>query len=274
MGFTGLKVGAVVLGTVGFYTLLANSIPQVESDVPTELTFSGAVTADQLVAAGDALYHGAGGCTTCHGLGTRAPHLLADEGGTGTIGARCGARVNGQDCKSYLHASLVNPGAFVVPGYEPIMPDMSRTLSPAQVWALVAYLESLGGTVTVSAADLPADAAAGDGAGAVAASNGAAGVTAAPGAAPVTASLEPREVMRANNCFLCHKLGDEGGVIAPPFDGMGALGAERIRRGILVPNADTAAGYAAVAGTMPQNFGTTLSAAQLEALVAFLGAQR
>lgn len=271
MGFTGLKVGAVVLGTVGFYTLLANSIPQVESDVPSELTFSGTVTAEQLVTAGDELYHGAGGCTTCHGLGTRAPHLLADEAGTGLIGARCAARVSGQDCKTYLHESLVQPGAFVVPGYEPIMPDMSRTLSPVQVWALVAYLESLGGTVTVSADDLPADPAAAAGAPLGAAGNAAG----APGsAAPATASLEPLEIMRAQNCFLCHRLGDEGGTIGPAFDGMAELGTERIRRGILLPNADTAAGFEALAGTMPQNFGTVLSAAQLEAIVVFLGEER
>jgi hypothetical protein len=48
-----------VLGTVGFYTYIANAIPQVESDVPTELTFAGEVTAEQLVQAGDELYHGA-----------------------------------------------------------------------------------------------------------------------------------------------------------------------------------------------------------------------
>lgn len=264
MRFTGLKVGAVVLGTVGFYTMLANTIPQVESDVPSELAFTGTVTAEQLVAAGDELYHGAGGCTTCHGLGTRAPHLLADEAGTGLIGERCTARIPGQDCKSYLHASLVTPNEFVVEGYEPIMPDMSRTLSPTQVWALVAYLESLGGTVTVSAADLPAEGEAEGGRGAEAAGSG----------SIVTASVEPVEILRANQCMLCHKLGEEGGAIGPAFDGMAALGADRIRRGILLPNADTAAGFAAMAGTMPATFGEQLTAAQLEALVTFLREQQ
>jgi mono/diheme cytochrome c family protein len=267
MRFTALKVGAVVLGTVGFYTMLANSIPQVESEVPSELAFTGTVTPDQLVAAGNELYQGAGGCVTCHGLGTRAPNLLTDEAGTGLIGARCSDRVAGQDCKAYLHESLVNPGAFVVPGYDPIMPDMSRTLSPTQIWALVAYLESLGGTVTVSAEDLPAE-------GATESGSVTGGSVADPGAAAgplATTSLEPREILAANQCMLCHKLGDEGGAIGPPFDGMAALDAERIRRGILLPNADTADGYAALAGTMPQTFGAQLTAAQLEALVVFLG---
>ncbi|MGH7553990.1 MAG: c-type cytochrome, partial [Longimicrobiales bacterium] len=88
------------------------------------------------------------------------------------------------------------------------------------------------------------------------------------GAAPAT---DPRAIMQANACLACHKLGAEGGPIGPPFDGMGSrLSADRIRSGILMPNADTAQGYAAVAGTMPQTFGAQLTAAQLEALVTFL----
>lgn len=257
-----LKVGLVVLGTVGFYTMIANSIPQVESDVPTELSFSGAVTPEQLVAAGEELYLGAGQCTSCHGLGTRAPNLITDEKGAGTIGARCGTRVSGQDCKTYLHESLVKPMAHVVGGYEPIMPDISRTLSANQVWALVAYLQSVGGSVTVSASDLPSES-----------------ETAAAGAATksalATESTDAQQILQANNCFACHKLGGQGGAIGPAFDGIGSrLNAERIRRAILLPNADTAAGFAHVAGTMPTNFGTTMNAAQLEAVVAFLGGRK
>jgi mono/diheme cytochrome c family protein len=268
---TNLKVALVVIGTLAFYTFLANSIPQVESDVPTELTFGADVSPERLVAAGEELYLGAGGCTACHGLGTRAPHLVADEGGTGTIGARCASREPGKDCKTYLHDSLVRPNDFLVPGYQPIMPDMSRTLSGTQIWALVAYLQSLGGEVTVTGADLPAES--------PGQATGTASAAATPGAGgapvPATASLEPLEIMRANQCLVCHKLGDEGGPLGPPFDGMGArLQPEQIRRAILLPNADTAQGFEAFAGTMPLTFGQQLNAAQLEALVTFLGERR
>lgn len=257
---TNLQVLIVVLGTIGVYTYIANTIPQVESDVPTELTFTGEVTAEQLVQAGDELYHGAGGCTTCHGLGTRAPHLLADEGGTGTIGARCGSRVPGEDCKSYLHRSLVEPNTYVVEGYQPIMADMSRTLSPPQIWSLVAYLQSVGGEVTVTAADI------GD-------------VDApAPGVAastPATASLEPMEILRVNQCITCHVIAGEGGPIGPPLDGIGGrMSADQIRVSILEPGAAIAAGYETFAGVMPATFGSQLTAAQLEAVVAYLSALR
>ena len=262
---TNIKVIGVVIGTLLFYTLIANAIPQVQSEVPEALTFVGAVTPEQLVTAGEDLYQGAGGCTACHGLGTRAPNLATDEAGAGTIGARCGTRVPGEDCKTYLHNALITPNAHVVAGYEPIMPDMSRTLSATQIWALVAYLQSLGGEVTVTSEDVGA-------AQTEAAQAGATGGAAAgTGAAFAGGSLDPHELLSAGGCFACHKLGAEGGPIGPPFDGMGArITAERIRRGILAPNADTAQGYAAVAGTMPQTFGEQMNAAQLEAVVSFL----
>ena len=80
---TNLKIVAVVLGTLGLYTLIANKIPQIQSEVPQSLSFGANVTPDQLVAAGEKLFNGAGGCTACHGMGTRAPNLLTDEKGAG-----------------------------------------------------------------------------------------------------------------------------------------------------------------------------------------------
>src|SRR5213083_2890589 len=127
MWTTNLKILGIVLGTLALYTLIANSIPQVQSEVPRALSLGADVTPEQLVQAGEQVFNGIGGCTTCHGLGTRAPNLLTDEKGAGTIGARCGKREAGKACKQYLYESLTQPGAFVVTGYEPIMPDMSRT---------------------------------------------------------------------------------------------------------------------------------------------------
>lgn len=267
-----LKVGAIVVGTLLFYTLVANMIPQLESDVPEALEFTGEVTPEELVAAGEQLFNGAGGCSACHGLGTRAPNLLTDEAGAGPIGARCGARVSGTACKDYLYTSLTDPTAYVVEGYQPIMPDASRTLSAQQLWALIAFLESHGGEVTVTAADV-ADAEGAAAAATPAAAAGEATATAAGGAA--TAATDPQAIMEANQCSLCHALEGEGGPIGPAFDGIGArLDAEAIRRSILEPNADTAQGYENVAGTMPATFGDQLTAAQLEAVVSYLSSLR
>jgi len=263
-----LKILAVVLGTLAVFTLVANSIPQVQSVVPEDLSFGANVSESELTSSGEDLYSGAGGCTACHGLGTVAPNLLTDEGGTGSIGARCANRASGQDCKEYLYASMVEPADYVVEGYGPIMPDMRRSLSNEQIWALVAYLQSVGGEVTVTGADI--------GAGTDPAPASPAPTTAAPAAATTTtASLDPVEIMRANTCFACHVLSGEGAPIGPAFDGMGArVDADYIRRSILEPAAEASAGYEAFAGLMPSIFGGQLTAAQLEIIVQFLASQQ
>ncbi len=261
---TNLKVFALIVALIVVYTLVANMIPQVQSEVPEELSFTTNVTVDELVAAGEQLYQGAGGCTACHGLGTRAPNLLADEGGTGTIGERCANRVPSMDCKTYLHESMIAPNDYVVAGYEPIMPDMRRTLSGAQIWSLVAYLQSLGGEVTVTGQDVAASEDAGGGGAGPVAAGGAGGALAG-------GSTDAMELVRGAACLACHQLDGEGTTIGPAFDGLGSRrNAESIRRKILFPLSDTSRGYEAMAGIMPPTFGQQFNAAQLESLVQFL----
>jgi mono/diheme cytochrome c family protein len=260
---TNLRILALALCVIGFYTAIAHAIPQLQSDVPEALALSSDATPEALAGAGEKLYNGAGGCTSCHGLGTRAPNLITDHAGQGPIGARCGTRKPGMDCKAYLHESLVKPAAYLVPGFEPIMPDMSKQLSPDQLWALVAYLESQGGEVTVTGADLTA-------------ASGATGGTAAPAAgASVTATLDPVQLYNEKGCVGCHQLDGKGGAIGPSWDHVGSRRtAEQIRRKILFPNSDTSKGYAKFAGTMPTTFGQQLSAAQLEALVSYMASRK
>jgi len=253
-----LKILGLTLAVLAFYTVVANVIPQLQSEVPEALDLGSGASPEALVAAGDRIYNGAGGCTACHGLGTRAPNLLTDHAGQGAIGARCGTRESGVSCKTYLHESMVNPLKFVVTGFEPIMPDVRRQLSEDQIWALVAFLESQGGEVTVTADDIKASAPA----------SGGAAASAGPA---MSATSDPAALITEKGCVACHTLDGKGGPVGPSFDGMGRrLRADAIRRGILVPNADTSPGFEKFAGTMPANFGQMMTAAQLEALVQFL----
>ena len=261
-----LRIFGIVLGTLALYTLIANKIPQVQSEVPRALALGANVTPEQLASAGDQLYHGGGGCTASHRLGTPAPNLLTDEKGQGAIGARCDKRVSGKPCKAYLFESLTTPGAFVVSGYEPIMPDVSRTLSPQQIWALIAYLESQGGTVDVSATDIPA-----------AAPSPGGGGGGAPAAGPGIAngSTDPMAIIRGAGCLGCHKVGSEGGPVGPDLTHVGArLSSAQLREAVLEPDAKIAKGYEKFAGVMPKNFGTQLTAAQFESLVRFLASRK
>jgi len=265
MWATNLRIIGVVLGTLALYTLIANKIPQVQSEVPRALSLGANVTPEQLATAGDQLYHGAGGCTACHGLGTRAPNLLTDEKGQGPIGARCGKREAGKDCKAYIYESLTSPKAYVVQGYEPIMPEMGRILSPQQIWALVAFLESQGGTVDVSASDVPP-----------AASSASSGAPASSGAGGIAnGSTDPMTIIRGAGCTGCHTVNGEGGKIGPDLTHVGSrLSANLIRESILLPDAKTAKGYEKFKGVMPKTFGHQLTAEQLEALVQFLSSHK
>ena len=258
-----LKIFAVVIGTLGTFTIVANSIPQIQSEVPVELSFGADVSAEELVSSGEVLFNGAGGCVACHGLGTRAPNLVTDHEGTGTIGVRCANRVPGEECQAYLYASMVDPGAYLVDGFEPIMPDMRVQLSNEQIWALVAYLESVGGEVTVTGADI------------MATDDGSSTAVATTATTATTAFTDPIDIMNAYGCLSCHEFDGGGLPMGPAFDGIGArVDADYIRESILDPAAGASEGFETFLGAMPPIFGDQLTASQLETVVQFLQGQR
>ncbi len=257
MWATNAKILTLSLAVIGFYTLVAHIIPQLQSEVPAQVAVGPGASPEELAAAGERVYSTV--CTACHGLGTRAPNLLTDHEGLGPIGARCLARF-GAGCKDYLYHSLTAPGDSVVPGFANIMPDMRTQLDANQIWAVIAYLQSQGGEITVTAQDLEA---------------ATSSPTSPAAAAPPSATTGPRELLREKGCLGCHAIDGAGPPIGPPFDGIGSrLSREQIREGILNPNATVAKGYEQFAGMMPPNFGDQLTAAQLEAIVNFLAGRR
>lgn len=258
MWATNLKILALGLAVIGFYTAVARIIPQLQSEVPQAVAVGAGSSAEELIGAGEGVYGTV--CTACHGLGTRAPNLVSDHAGLGPIGARCLAAL-GAGCKDYLYTSLTNPGDSALAGFANIMPDMRTQLDGNQIWAVIAYLQSNGGDVTVSGEDVQKTAT-------TAGTAGSAGAT-------LSATTDPRELLREKACLGCHVLDGAGPPIGPPFDGMGSrLNRNQIREAILNPNASVAKGYEQFAGMMPQNFGDQLSAAQLERIVEFLAARR
>src|SRR2546423_11540219 len=157
--------GVVVMSS---YSWFANSIPQIESKPPQELSLEGGnVTPAQLIKAGEEIFKTKGTCEICHRIGqkgTRAPDL-------GGIGARAGKTKPGMSAKAYIIESLLQPSAYIVEGYPAIMPAVDKppiALNRSEVWALTAFLESLGGTVDVTLNDIPASVGAGGGAAAAA----------------------------------------------------------------------------------------------------------
>src|SRR5256885_8101963 len=165
----GVKASVFALLIMGSYTYFANSIPQIESKPPQELSLEGGnVTPAQLIKAGEEIFKTKGTCEICHRIGqkgTRAPDL-------GGIGARAGKTKPGMSAKAYIIESLLQPSAYIVEGYPPIMPAIDKppiALNRSEVWALTAFLESLGGNVDVTLNDVPATVGAGGASGAAAA---------------------------------------------------------------------------------------------------------
>src|SRR2546428_4654773 len=151
----GVKVGAFALAVMGTYTYYANSIPQIQSKPPAELSLEGGnVTPAQLVKAGEEIFKTKGTCEICHRIGqkgTRAPDLAG-------VGGRAGKVKAGLSGKQYIIESLLQPGAYLVEGYPNIMPQVDKppiALNRSELWALTAFLESLGGTVDVTLDDIP-----------------------------------------------------------------------------------------------------------------------
>lgn len=257
-----LKVSAFALLVMGVYTYYANSIPQLQSKPPVELSLEGGnVTPDQLVKAGEEIFKGKGTCEICHRIGqkgTRAPDMAG-------IGASAAKRKPGMSAKAYLIESLVDPAAYLVTGYPPIMPKVDKppiSLNRSEIWALVAFLESLGGVVTVKLDDVPKTA----------------GTAAAGGPAPAAELKLPGDpkagqalFMGKAACIACHKAGSIGASpLGPDLSKIAKIQPpEYIMAKILDPaSMGTVAGFPP--GLMPKIFGQTLTAKEYVDVVSFI----
>jgi mono/diheme cytochrome c family protein len=105
-------------------------------------------TVNPTPAVGKTIFTGVGGCGSCH--------TLAAASTTGTVGPNLDQRlksdcaspqsmqIRGKTLEECIHKAIVDPYAYIPSGYASgIMPDtFSKTLSPSQVQALVAFLSS------------------------------------------------------------------------------------------------------------------------------------
>jgi mono/diheme cytochrome c family protein len=98
-------------------------------------------------AVGKTIFTGVGSCGSCH--------TLAAAGTTGTVGPGLGTlkqacaapasqKVRGRTLQKCIQTAITHPYAYIPPGYSAgIMPNnFSKTLSPTQIQALVAFLSS------------------------------------------------------------------------------------------------------------------------------------
>src|SRR6266849_5894878 len=150
---TFLKVFAFNVAVIAFFLYVGNSIPQLGQPPPKDLVLAADAPAEDFVKAGQEIFYGKGTCALCHeigkkgercpdlaGVGARAETRIKEEGyhGKATSGAE------------YIVESVMDPTVYVVEGYQPSMPPVGRQLNDLELVAVVSFLQSQGGEVTVN----------------------------------------------------------------------------------------------------------------------------
>ena len=85
------------------------------------------------------------GATLFKSQGCGGCHTFKAAGTNGTVGPDLDklpqyAKQANQPLDSFTRTSIENPGAYVQPGYQNVMPNFGQTLSSKQISDLVAYL--------------------------------------------------------------------------------------------------------------------------------------
>ncbi|MDT8281551.1 MAG: cytochrome C, partial [Gammaproteobacteria bacterium] len=201
-----LKVLGFSIGLTLLFTLVANTLPQVEGEAPVdEKVDLGALTMESFVALGESLFSGKGTCTLCHNDMGRAPDILKLNMVEMAADHLQDARYKGAatDAGQYLHESMVDPGNYVVQGFgkkgsndtESPMPAIDKApiqLSPVEIDAIIAFLQAKDGnpvTVALPSADTAA-------------------VTAVQAEAPTAPAVAATaaEALAKYSCTACHAL--------------------------------------------------------------------
>src|SRR5215813_2992231 len=267
---TFLKVFAFNIVVIAFFLYVGNSIPQLRQDPPKELVLAADASAEDFVRAGQDIFYGKGTCALCHEIGKkgeRCPDLAGVGERAETRIKEAGYKGKASSSAEYLVESVMDPTAYVVEGYQPSMPPVGRQLNDLELVAVVSFLQSQGGEVTVNGqSHFPKWR--GEGGGAALAAAAPAPVTAAPSGA------SGPELVQQWGCITCHKLDGPEKLLGPSLWDVGARkDANYIRESILEPDAVVVEGFPAglMKGTLDgQGFYQKLSLQDLNTIVDYL----
>jgi len=152
-----LKIAAVVLGATGLYTYIGQLVPQKEVQPPQETVLAATMTPDDLAQVGFQIASSKGLCFTCHTVGKSGSLRFPDLDGVAT---RAETRIPGVSGLTYMARSIYHPSEFIVPGFNPGMPVIDKPpigLTDQEIIAVLDYLQSLGGTPSVTLDTTKAD---------------------------------------------------------------------------------------------------------------------
>jgi cytochrome c2 len=269
---TFLKVFAFNIVIIAFFLYVGNSIPQLRQDPPKELVLAADAPAEDFVRAGQDIFYGKGTCALCHEIGKkgeRCPDLAGVGERAETRIKEAGYKGKATNGAEYIVESVMDPTAYVVEGYQPSMPPVGRQLNDLELVAVVSFLQSQGGEVTVNGQSrFPKWR--GEGGGATPAA--AAPVPATAAAAPSGASGQ--ELVQKWGCVTCHNFDKPDKLIGPSLWDIGSRkDANYIRESILEPDAVVVEGFPAglMKGTLDgEGFYQKLSLQDLNTIVDYL----
>ena len=145
-----VKLGALVVATTGFYTYVGQMVPQKEVYPPKETLIKADITTAEMVPLGKEIFEGKGLCTTCHTIGKKGPLRFPD---LDNIAVTAKSREPGMTDVDYFAQTMYEPDAFIVPGFNPGMPPINKPpigLTDQEILCVMAFLQSLGGTPSVT----------------------------------------------------------------------------------------------------------------------------
>ena len=227
---TQLKIGLFTLAVTGFYTYVGMIVPQMEAHPPKSTEIAEDLSPTELAEAGREIFFGKGTCALCHtigGKGDRCPDLAG-------VGAGAATRLADLSASEYLAQSLYQPNSYVVEGFAPTMPAANRPpidLEAREIAALVAFLQSQGGEITVTAKTLFE----------------AAGAS-APAAAPADTAegggpLDAVAIIQKYACSACHDMASPARRVGPSLYDIGARqNKAAILQSIVEPDAEMTPG--------------------------------
>ena len=145
-----IRVGALVIAATSFYTYVGQMVPQKEVQPPAEIVVKSDLTTADMVKVGREIMDGKGLCFTCHTIGKTGALRFPDLDG---VDVRALSRVPGLSDVEYFAQSMYEPEKFIVPGFNPGMPVINKPpigLTDQEILCVIAYLQTLGGTATVT----------------------------------------------------------------------------------------------------------------------------
>jgi mono/diheme cytochrome c family protein len=144
------RIGALVFATTGFYGYVGQMVPQKEVLPPPEIVVRTDLTTADMVQVGRQVMDSKGLCFTCHTIGQTGALRFPDLEG---VDVRAKSRVPGLSDVEYFAQTLYEPNAFIVPGFNPGMPAINQPpigLTDQEILCVIAFLQTLGGTPTVT----------------------------------------------------------------------------------------------------------------------------